>query len=114
VGLFNSIKDMAGVAKQAQELHEQQKRDAGYKSGMSGTMQQMGDMLGQANQQLAELAQQGLEQQRILAEGIAGEAVIVGMGTPARGGRAAGEGRPERPGEDLDRLAERGVGTREG
>jgi hypothetical protein len=42
-------------------------------------------MLAEANQQLGELAQQGGDRERILAEGIAGEAVIVGMGTPARG-----------------------------
>jgi len=48
-------------------------------------MSQMGDMLGQANEQLKDLSDQSGEQSRLLTEGIAGEAVIVGMGTPARG-----------------------------
>jgi hypothetical protein len=85
VGLFKSMKDMAGVTKQAKQLQEEQQQKAGYKPGMGGMMEQMGDMIGQANQQLGELAQGSQDQERILAEGTAGEAVIVGMGTPARG-----------------------------
>jgi hypothetical protein len=85
MGLFKSMKDMAGVTKQAKQLQEEQQQEAGYKPGMGGMMSQMGDMLSQANQQLGELAGQAADQDRILAEGTAGEAVIVGMGTPARG-----------------------------
>jgi Short C-terminal domain len=85
MGLFKSMKDLAGVTKQAKQLQEQQQQKAGYEPGMGGMMSQMGDMLSQANQQLGELAGQAADQDRILAEGIAGEAVIIGMGTPARG-----------------------------
>ena len=85
MGLFKSMKDMAGVTKQAKQLQEEQQQEAGYKPGMGGMMSQMGDMLSQANQQLGELAGQAADQDRILVEGTAGEAVIVGMGTPARG-----------------------------
>ena len=85
MGLFKSMKDMAGVTKQAKQLQEQHQQKAGYKPGMGGMMEQMGDMLGQANQQLGELAQGSQDQERILVEGTPGEAVIVGMGTPARG-----------------------------
>ena len=48
-------------------------------------MAQMGDMLGQANEQLKELTDDQGDRDRILAEGIAGQGVIVGQGTPARG-----------------------------
>ena len=104
----------------------------------------MGDMLGQANEQLAELTDQSGDRDRILAEGIAGQGVIVAHGAPERGasGRTststwrstspaasptgsttstwsprarrsapgvtpAGQGRPERPGQDRDRLGQR-------
>jgi Short C-terminal domain len=85
VGLFKGMKDMAGLTKQAKELQRQQQEEAGYKPGFGGQMQQMGDMLGQANEQLAELTGQSADRDRILAEGIDGSAVIVAMGTPARG-----------------------------
>jgi len=85
MGLFKSMKDMASVTKQAKELGEQQREQQGYKPGMGGMMSQMGDMLGQANEQLKDLSDQSGEQSRLLTEGVAGEAVIVGMGTPARG-----------------------------
>jgi hypothetical protein len=85
VGLFKGIKDLASITKQGKQLQEQQQKDAGYKPGLGGQMQQMGDMLGQANEQLKELTDQGSDTNRILAEGIDGTAVIVGMGTPARG-----------------------------
>jgi hypothetical protein len=85
MGLFKGMKDLANVTKQAKQMQEQQQQEAGYKPGLGGQMQQMGDMLGQANEQLAELNEQTGDQDRILAEGIDGEAVIVGMGTPARG-----------------------------
>jgi hypothetical protein len=85
VGLFKGMKDMAGMTRQAKELQRQQQEQAGYKPGLGGQMAQMGDMMSQANAQLAELTDQSGDQQRILAEGIGGTAVIVGMGTPARG-----------------------------
>jgi hypothetical protein len=85
VGLFKGMKDMAGMTKQAKELQRQQQEQAGYKPGLGGQMAQMGDMMSQANEQLAELTGQSGDRQRILADGIAGTAVIVGMGTPARG-----------------------------
>jgi hypothetical protein len=76
---------MAGMTRQAKELQRQQQEQAGYKPGLGGQMAQMGDMMSQANEQLAELTGQSGDRQRILADGIAGTAVIVGMGTPARG-----------------------------
>jgi hypothetical protein len=85
VGLFKGMKDMAGMTKQAKELQRQQQEEAGYKPGLGGQMQQMGDMMSQANEALSELTDQSGDQQRILTEGIAGTAVIVAMGTPARG-----------------------------
>lgn len=85
MGLFKGMKDLAGVTKQAKDLQEQQQKEAGYKPGMGGMMSQMGDMLGQANEGLKDLADQSGDQSRLLTEGIDGEAVIVGMGTPARG-----------------------------
>jgi hypothetical protein len=85
MGLFKGMKDLAGLTKQGKQLQKQQQREAGYKPGFGGQMQQMGDMLDQANQQLQELTDQGSDTNRILAEGIAGTATIVAMGTPARG-----------------------------
>ena len=85
MGLFKAMKDMASVTKQAKELGEQQRVQQGYKPGMGGMMSQMGDMLGQANEQLKNLSDQSGEQSRLLTEGVAGEAMIVGMGTPPRG-----------------------------
>lgn len=85
MGLFKSMKDLSQLTKQAKDLQEQQQREAGYKPGMSGQFQQMGDMLSQANEQLAELNDVGGDRQRILAEGIDGQGVIVSHGVPARG-----------------------------
>jgi len=85
VGLFKGIKDLANVTKQAKQLQDQQQEKAGYKPGMGGMMSQMGDMVGQMNEQLKDLTDQSGDQQRLLAEGIPAEAVIIGMGTPARG-----------------------------
>lgn len=85
MGLFKSMKDLADVTKSAKQLQEQQQREAGYKPGFGGQMAQMGDMLEQANEQLKEISGDSGERDRILAEGIAGQGVIVGMGTPARG-----------------------------
>jgi hypothetical protein len=79
------MKDMANLTKQAKQLQRQQQEQAGYKPGFGGQMQQMGDMLGQANEQLQELTEQGGEREQILANGISGQGVIVGMGTPERG-----------------------------
>jgi hypothetical protein len=85
VGLFKGIKDVASLTKQARQLQDRQQQQAGYKPGMRGMMAQMGDMVGQVNEQLKGLADQSGDQQRLLVEGIPGEAVIVAMGVPARG-----------------------------
>jgi hypothetical protein len=85
VGLFKSMKDLSGMTKQAKQLQRQQQQEAGYKPGFGGQMQQMGDMLSQANEQLSDLAGDQGERGRILAEGTEGVATIVAMGTPARG-----------------------------
>jgi hypothetical protein len=85
MGLFKAMKDMVGVTKQGMALQEQQQQQAGYKPGMGGMVSQMGDMLGEMNVQLQELAEQSGDQQRLLTQGIPADAVIVGMGTPARG-----------------------------
>ena len=85
MGLFKSMKDMASLTKQAKELQEQQQREAGYGPGLGGAMSQMGDMLSQANEQLAELSGASGERERVLAEGISGQGVVVSHGTPARG-----------------------------
>ena len=85
MGLFKSIKDLSNLTKQAKELQRQQQEEAGYKPGMAGQFQQMGDLLGQANQQLADLTDQSGERAGILADGISGQGVIVGHGTPERG-----------------------------
>ena len=85
MGLFKGMKDLASVTKQAKQLQDQQQEQAGYKPGMGGMMSQMGDMLGQANEQLQELTGQGGDRDRILAEGISGQGVIIGHGAPERG-----------------------------
>ena len=85
MGLFKSMKDMAEITKQGKQMQEHQQREAGYKPGMGGSMAQMGDMLGQANEQLKELSGVSGDRDRLLAEGIDGEGVIVGHGVPARG-----------------------------
>lgn len=85
MGLFKGIKDVANLTKQAKQLQEQQQADAGYKPGMGGQFQQMGDLLSNANEQLAELTDQQGDKGKLLAEGIAAQGVIVGMGTPERG-----------------------------
>ena len=85
MGLFKSMKDLSGLTKQAKQLQRQQQQEAGYKPGFGGQMEQMGDMISQANEQLADLTGSQGERGKILAEGIGGTATIVGMGTPARG-----------------------------
>ncbi len=85
MGLFKSMKDLSSLTKQAKQLQRQQQQEAGYKPGFGGQMAQMGDMLSQANDQLADITGNQGDRARILAEGIGGTATIAGMGTPARG-----------------------------
>jgi hypothetical protein len=85
MGLFKSMKDLSSLTKQAKQLQRQQQAEMGYKPGFAGQMEQMGDLISQGNEQLAELTGNQGERGQILAEGIAGTATIVGMGTPARG-----------------------------
>ena len=85
MGLFKGMKDMANLTKQAKQLQEQQQRDAGYKPGLGGSMKQMGDMLSQATEQISELTDQSGDRARLLAEGIAGQGVIVAHSAPERG-----------------------------
>jgi hypothetical protein len=87
VGLFKGMKDLAGLTRQARQLQEQQQQQAGYKPGMAGQFQQMGDMLSQANEQLADLSAQQSGTSGLLAEGIAGEGLVVAHGVPARGAK---------------------------
>ncbi len=85
MGLFKGMKDMAKLTKQAKELQRQQQQEAGYKPGLGGTMKQMGDLVSDATEQVGQLVSQQGDQRRILVEGISGQAVVVGMGTPDRG-----------------------------
>jgi hypothetical protein len=85
LGLFKSMKDLSNLTKQAKELQRQQQQEAGYKPGFGGQMQQMGDMLSQANEQLADLTDSSGERAQILADGISGQGVVVAHGTPERG-----------------------------
>jgi hypothetical protein len=85
VGLFKSMKDLSSLTKEAKQLQRQQQQEAGYKPGFGGQMQQMGDMLSQANEQLADLTDSSGERGQLLANGIPGQGVIVAHGTPERG-----------------------------
>jgi len=83
--LFKSMKDLSSLTKQAKDLQNQQQAEAGYKPGFRGQMQQMGDMLSQANEQLADINDSSGERSQILTDGIPGQGVIVAHGTPERG-----------------------------
>ena len=85
MGLFKSMKDLSSLTKEAKQLQRQQQQEAGYKPGFGGQMQQMGDMLSQANEQLADLTDSSGERGQLLANGIPGQGVIVAHGTPERG-----------------------------
>jgi hypothetical protein len=85
MGLFKSMKDLTDLTKDAKKLQNQQLEEQGYKKGMRGQMAQMGDMIGQSKDMLADVTDQSGDRARILAEGRKGEGVIVGMGTPERG-----------------------------
>jgi hypothetical protein len=85
MGLFKSMKDLTSLTKEAKQLQRQQQQEAGYKPGFGGQMQQMGDMISQANEQLADLTDSSGERAGILANGIPGQGVIVAHGTPERG-----------------------------
>jgi Short C-terminal domain len=79
------MKDLSSLTKEAKQLQRQQQQEAGYKPGFGGQMQQMGDMISTAKDQVADLTDSSGERAQILAEGVGGTATIVGMGTPARG-----------------------------
>jgi DNA-binding protein YbaB len=85
VGLFKGMKDLSSLTKQAKQMQRQQQEEAGYKPGMRGSFQQMGDMIGQANEMLADIGDSQGERAQILANGISGQGVIVAHGTPERG-----------------------------
>jgi hypothetical protein len=85
MGLFKSMKDLSEMTKSAKELQKQQLQEQGYGSGMKGQMAQMGDMISASKDMLSELTDQSGDRDRVLAEGIDAQGVIVGMGTPARG-----------------------------
>lgn len=85
MGLFKMVRDMRKMAKQAKSMQSQQLQEAGYKPGFGGSMQQLGDMLGQANVQLEGIMGSQADHARLMSGGIDGEATIIAMGTPARG-----------------------------
>jgi hypothetical protein len=85
MGLFKSMKDLKDLTKGAKELQNQQLQDQGYGTGLKGQMSQMGDMISQSKEMVSELNDDSGDRGRILAEGLAGEGVILGMGTPERG-----------------------------
>ncbi len=85
MGLFKSMKDLSSLTKEAKQLQRQQQQEAGYKPGFGGQMQQMGDMISQAKDQLGELSDSSSERSQILVNGISGQGVIVAHGTPERG-----------------------------
>ena len=85
MGLFKGMKDLSNLTKQAKQLQRQQQEEAGYKPGFGGQMQQMGDMVGQANEMLSDITDSQGERAQILQNGIAGQGVIVAHGTPERG-----------------------------
>ena len=87
MGLFKSMKDLSKLTKEAQDLQAQRQAEAGYKPGFGGQMQQMGDLISEATDQVTNLAESEGDRPRILAEGTAGQGVIVGMGTPIRGAK---------------------------
>ena len=67
MGLFKSMKDLSDLTKQAKQLQRRQQQEQGYEPGFKGQMQQMGDMLSQANEQLADLTGQSGDRSEILA-----------------------------------------------
>jgi len=85
VGLFKGVRELAKLTKDAQKLQREQRQQAGYEPGMRGAMKQMGGLVSEAGAQVKHLADQSGERPRILAEGIEGEGVILGHGTPVRG-----------------------------
>jgi len=85
VGLFKSMKDLSNLTKQSKDLQRQQQEEAGYEPGFKGQMQQMGDLISQSNEMLSELTGQSGERDQVLANGIAGQGVIVGHGALERG-----------------------------
>jgi hypothetical protein len=85
MGLFKSIKDLQDLTKQGKQLRDQNLEEQGYKPGMRGQFSQMGDMISQSTEMLSELTEDGGKRDGILANGIAGEGVIIGMGVPERG-----------------------------
>jgi Short C-terminal domain len=85
MGLFKSMKDLSSLTKEAKQLQRQQQQEAGYKPGFGGQMQQMGDMISVAKDQVADLTDSSGERAGILANGISGQGVIVAHGTPERG-----------------------------
>jgi hypothetical protein len=64
VGLFKSMKDLSSLTKEAKQLRRQQQLEAGYKPGFRGQMEQMCDVISQANDQLAALTDAEFEQQK--------------------------------------------------
>jgi hypothetical protein len=85
MGLFKSMKDLSSLTKEAKQLQRQQQQEAGYKPGFGGQMQQMGDLIGQSKEMLADLNDTSGERAGLLANGISGQGVIVAHGTPERG-----------------------------
>jgi Short C-terminal domain len=85
VGLFKSMKDLSSLTKQAKDLQRQQQAEAGYKPGFRGQMEQMGDLLSQAKEQLADITDSSGERAQILANGLRGQGVVMAHGTPERG-----------------------------
>src|SRR5262245_57631292 len=79
------MKDLSSLTKRAKDLQRQQQEEDGYKPGFRGQMQQMGDLISQANEQLAELSDATGERAEILANGMQGQGVMVAHGTPERG-----------------------------
>jgi hypothetical protein len=85
MGLFKSMKDMADMTKSAKELQNQQLKEGGYSTGLKGQMAQMGDMISQSKDMLAEINGDSGDRERIMQSGIDAQGVILGHGALERG-----------------------------
>ncbi len=85
MGLLKSMRELSSLTREAKALQRQQLKEAYGSSGMLAQARQFGDMISQTNEQLATLESDQERRSQLLSTGISGQAVIVGMGTPARG-----------------------------
>lgn len=87
MGLFKSIRALAGMKKQMKAVQGQAMEQTGFPTDVGGQIAMAGGLLDQVGGILAGLGEAEADRTRLMSAGVDGRATIVSMGVPARAAR---------------------------